>query len=228
MADVEIFGAQTHGETVSMETGLIVEGPNRLQKPAMGTYYWDASDPMVIALHFEVFMSAVIIDEERYRPPVGVVPDGDEAVPCCIECDAEIPFETFGCLSPTDKPDHYLLLCLGCGHEKPEAVCEESLWVFGLAELEGVLADAPPAPAGAAQARVWRWTQEHYQIAIHSPHDVHILTLDIEDLETMLGAIREWYQIHGGEEIIVDDYLAGGVAALERHANNKGKPKHKK
>lgn len=222
---MEVSGAYTHGDTVQMEIGLVVEDANHSQKPAMGTYYWDATDPLALALHFEVFLSAVIIDQERFAPAEGAVPDDMEAVPACAECDDEIEYETFGCLDPLPEPDHYRLLCLACGRDKPEAVCEEALWVFGLAEVEGALVDAPPAPAGAAQARVWRLNEENYQIALHTKDTVHILTLDVEELELMLCAIRDYTQRHGGEEILVDDYLAGGVAALERMLKKKDKKK---
>lgn len=213
----------TVGNTVACNVAMICEDGHGNQKPGVGTYYWDAEDPLVIALHFEIFISAILVDENQFGFP-GSRPEGFEVSPCCGECEDRIEYDTFGYIHKVDAITNQLL-CLPCGREKPDAQAEEALWVFGLSEMEGVLVDADPAPEAIAHARMWRLDQESYQIQLRQNQNVHTLTLDVEALEAMLVAIREFEQNNGGEARLVEGYLESGLHQLEKLANGKRRKK---
>lgn len=211
--------AYTHKDTVTCTAPIIAEQDD-VRHCARGCFYWDAPDPLVIGLHFEIMMNSVLVTPERFpvNPEIVASCEEDEvAVLSCVECDEALFYGMFGALVPhQDDPETGVLLCLMCANDHTGTVYEEALWVLGLDELRGALLGATPADAGAATARVWRLDTDNFQVALREGEKLMFLTISVDRLELLLEAVDNYQKANPDE---VESYLEGGLAALQRLAN---------
>lgn len=201
--------AYTYSDSVTCTLPLIAEDQKGVQMAGRGALFWDATDPLVAGIHFEVMRNSVVID-----PAVYVADEGKRI--CCTQCNEFLPYGTMGALV-SNEPDKFILWCLMCASDHPSTVMDEALWVCGLAELEGVLGDDDPADAGAATVRLWRLNESSFQISLREDNNMMILTAPVDRLETMLQAVRDYEATHPTHT--VDNYLDHGFTELEKLAN---------
>lgn len=201
--------AHTHGDTVTCTVPMIAERADGVQSACRGVFYWDADDPIVVGIHFQIMNNSVPVTPERF--PI----DGGHIT--CVQCEEEIPYNSMGGIVRSgDDLSEGTLVCLMCADADPTTEYEESLWVLGRDSLEGVFADAPPADADAATARVWRLNEHNFQVALREKDNLLILTIPVNRLEILFTAVGHYESLHPQE---TESYLEGAFAELERMAN---------
>lgn len=212
--------AMTHNDSVTCGTPIITENIEGEKRAGRGVLFWDADDPLVLGLHFEVMMNSLIVEPEMFPLPECTDCEEDEILVCtCVLCGEGIRYGLLGALveSP-DDPDTGLLLCLMCAEGHNGTDMEEALWLVGRQALESCLLEEPQdvAPAGPADVRCWRCDTDNYQIALRNGDGVLFLTMPLDQLQKFVDEVRKYEAEHGSE---VESYLEGGFAALENLAN---------
>ncbi len=210
--------AFTTDEGVACRTPIIVERVDGRQGAARGVFYWDADDPMVLALHFEIMVNSLCVDEKTF--PIPAMHPETEPKVTCGNCGDNIGWGGMGAIirQPQD-PKVGILWCLMCAEEHPSTQHLEALWLLGKDALEGVLVGATPPEADVAVARAWRLDEDNFQVSLktNTAAGLIFLTMPIERLTLILEAVRVFESERGDQ---AEDYLEKGLAELSKLANS--------
>lgn len=192
-------------------TAMLADGETRA---ARGIYLWDPDDPLTVSLHTQVAIQSSPVLAENFP----AVP-GEGSVLCWV-CEETIEWGEHGVvLFADDAPTKQGLHCMSCAMDHDAMEIEEALWVMGLESIEGVAQADPldPAPAG-APIRIWRASADDVTFAFTQGTNTVFITAPLDPIEKLLEAIKQ-FSIRAPFE---DNYLASGLAALEKLANGKG------
>lgn len=180
---------------------------------ARGIYLWDPDDPLTVSFHTQIAMQSEPVTHERYP----AVPE-DQWVLCWV-CEEPFAWNDMGMILPCPESPHgQSLHCMDCGMDHDSAEIEEAMWVMSLDSVEGACLVDPlePAPAG-APIRIWRASENDVTFAFTQGANTVFITVPINRIDALLGAIKEF----SFKTPYEDNYLAGGLAALEKLANGK-------
>lgn len=208
--------AYTDGNQVTCETPIICEREvDGRQGAARGAFYWDADDPMVVALHFQVMANSIRVDNVTFPQPLS----DDIPKITCGQCGDDIGWGHIGAVVrlPED-PKTGVLWCLMCADDHPSTKFVEALWVLSRAALEAVLAGAIPeeTPISVATCRAIEDDTENFQVVLRQPKITMILTMPTDRLSLMFEAVQAYEYERGDQQ---EDYLEKGLAELSKLAN---------
>lgn len=212
--------AITDGAQITCRTPIIAEREvDGRQGAARGAFYWDADDPMVIALHFQVMANSIQVNEQSFPFPTSY--PGDTPHVTCGQCGDTINWGGIGAVvrQPED-PKTGLLWCLMCAEEHPSTQFAEGLWVLSRAALEGVLVGAIPqeTPISVATCRAIEDDDDNFQVVLRQPKLTMIMTMPTDRLSLMFEAVQAFEYERGDQ---VENYLAKGLSELSALANRK-------
>lgn len=213
--DDDFEAAITDGQNVICRTPIIAERESDgRQGAARGAYYWDADDPMVVTLHFQVMANSILVDDKSF-------PNVSETVPVvtCGNCGDNINWNGIAAIirQPED-PKTGLLWCLMCAEDHPSTQFVEALWVLSRASLEATLEGAlmEETPISVATCRAIEDDPDNYQVVLRQPKMTMILTLPTECLSLLFEAVQAFEHERGDQ---VENYLEKGLAELSKLAN---------
>lgn len=214
--DDDMDPAYTDGNQITCETPIICEREaDGRQGAARGAFYWDADDPMVVALHFQVMANSIRVDNISFPQPLG------DEIPkvTCGNCGDDIGWGLIGAVvrQPED-PKIGLLWCLMCAQDHPSTKFVEALWVLSRAALEAVLEGVIPdeTPVSVATCRAIEDDPENFQVVLRQPKMTMILTMPCERLSLLFEAVQSFEYERGDQ---VENYLEQGLAELSKLAN---------
>lgn len=209
--------AITDGEHVVCRTPIIAERESDgRQGAARGAYYWDADDPMVVTLHFQVMANSILVDEKSF-PITSEFTDTPHVT--CGNCGDDIAWHGIGAIiRQPEEPKTGLLWCLMCAEDHPSTQFVEALWVLPRASLESTLDGAlvEETPISVATCRAIEDDVDNYQVVLRQPKMTMILTLPTECLSLLFEAVQA-FELERGDQ--VENYLEQGLAALSKLAN---------
>lgn len=218
--DDEGFDAAiTEGDQVTCRTPMIAERESDgRQGAARGAFYWDADDPMVIALHFQVMANSILVDGKSFPRPGAY--DGPYPHITCGQCGDTIDWEGIAAVVREPGETQGLLWCLMCAEDHPSTQFVEALWVLSKTALEAVLEGTipEPSPVAVATCRAIEDDDDNFQVVLRQPKMTMILTMPTECLSLMLTAV-EAFECERGDQ--VENYLEQGLAELSKLANRK-------
>lgn len=211
--------AITDGDQVTCRTPMIAERESDgRQGAARGAFYWDADDPMVVALHFQIMANSIQVNAQSFPVP-DEYPGGEPHV-TCGQCGDDINWGGIGAvIRQPEDPKTGILWCLMCAEDHPSTQFAEGLWVLSRAALEAVLLGERPeeTPISVATCRAIEDDPDNFQVVLRQPKITMIMTMPIERLSLMFEGVQAWEYERGDQE---ENYLEQGLAELSKLANH--------